>query len=143
MKEEKKVIYNNLIKNLIIIFVIAIIALSSIFTKTYTDLDEIWNFNFAKNISDGLIPYKDFNMVNTPLLAIICGGIFRIFGSQLIVMRTMAVIMMCAIFWVTYKIIEKIIPKSMTLLIFAIILSLYKEVMRIDYNYATLLISLK
>lgn len=142
MKEEKKVIYNNLIKNLIIIFVIAIIALSSIFTKTYTDLDEIWNFNFAKNISDGLIPYKDFNMVNTPLLAIICGGIFRIFGSQLIVMRTMAVIMMCAIFWVTYKIIEKILPKSMTLLIFAIILSLYKEVMRIDYNYATLLISL-
>ena len=47
MKEEKKVIYNNLIKNLIIIFVIAIIALSSIFTKTYTDLDEIWNFNFG------------------------------------------------------------------------------------------------
>ncbi len=142
MKDEKSTLIKYIKKDFLIIVIIAIIAISAIFTKSYTDLDEIWNFNFAQNISRGLIPYKDFNMINTPFLGIICGLVLKIFESQLIVMRVMAVILMCLVFGVSYKIIEKLLPKTITLLLLAIILALYKEVMRIDYNYATLLIAL-
>ena len=30
-------------------------------------MDEIWNFVNSRNISNGLIPYKDFNLITTPL----------------------------------------------------------------------------
>ena len=29
--------------------------------------DEIWSYGFAHNIYKGLIPYKDFNLISTPL----------------------------------------------------------------------------
>ncbi len=35
------------------------------------NLDDIWNYGFAYNIAHGLIPYRDFNMVLTPLYSII------------------------------------------------------------------------
>ena len=46
--------------------------------------DEIWNYGFSYNIATGLIPYKDFNMVITPLFPIL-GAIFMIiFGKNLV-----------------------------------------------------------
>ena len=139
MKKEK---INCLINNIIIIVIIMIIAISSIFTNPVSNLDEIWNFNCARNISDGLIPYKDFNMVATPLMPIICGIGLLIFGKELIVMRVFAVILMCLIFFITYKILEKLVPKHINMLLLTILLVLFKDVMCIDYNYATLLIAL-
>ena len=31
--------------------------------------DELWNYNFAINISNGKLPYSDFSIVQTPLSA--------------------------------------------------------------------------
>ena len=42
---------------------IGIFCTSNIFIKTISDLDELWNYNFANNISKGLIPYNDFNII--------------------------------------------------------------------------------
>ena len=128
--------------DLLALIVIGIIAFSAIFTKPVSNLDEVWNFNFSRNIADGLIPYRDFNMVPTPLLSMICGLFLFIFGKELIVMRWLAVCLMCAVFFLTYKILKKIVPKEVTLLVLAVFLSLYKEVMCIDYNYAVLLVAL-
>ena len=122
--------------------VIAIVAVSAIFTKPISNLDEIWNFNFSRNVADGLVPYKDFNIVQMPLLAVICGIVFKVFGTELIIMRCMAVILMCLIFFMSYKVLKKLLPTNVTLFVFAIFLSLYKNVMCIDYNYAVLLIAL-
>ena len=44
MKEESKKI--TLFKDILILVVIAIVAISVIFTKPISNLDEIWNFNF-------------------------------------------------------------------------------------------------
>ena len=140
MKEESKKI--RFLKDILIIVVIAIVAISAIFTKPISNLDEIWNFNFSRNVADELIPYKDFNIVQMPLLAIICGIVFKVFGTELIIMRCMAVILMCLIFFMAYKVLEKLLPTNVTLFVFAIFLSLYKNVMCIDYNYAVLLIAL-
>ena len=140
MKEESKKI--KLFKDILVLAVIAIVAVSAIFTKPISNLDEIWNFNFSRNVADGLVPYKDFNIVQMPLLAVICGIVFKVFGTELIIMRCMAVILMCLIFFMSYKVLKKLLPTNVTLFVFAIFLSLYKNVMCIDYNYAVLLIAL-
>lgn len=48
-----------------------VLFLSVLLPRNLNNLDEIWNFNFARNIANGLIPYNDFNMLQTPLLSFI------------------------------------------------------------------------
>ena len=59
--------YKFLIKYIVIFLIILVFNM----IITPTDLDEIWSYGFAISIRDGLIPYKDFNMVVTPLYPII------------------------------------------------------------------------
>lgn len=99
-KKEKNI---KMLKDIMVIFFIFVICLSNIFGNTYSNLDEIWNFNFARNIANGLIPYKDFNMIQTPLLSIICGGFLKIFGQEIIVMRIIATIVLTIIFFLAFK----------------------------------------
>lgn len=138
-KKEKNI---QIIKDITVIVFIFIICLSNIFGSTYSNLDEIWNFNFARNIANGLVPYKDFNMIQTPLLSIICGGFLRVFGQELIVMRILAVITLTLIFFLIYKILKKITNNELALLGLMAFLLLFKDILCIDYNYAVLLISL-
>lgn len=139
---EKKSKKNKIITDVLILLTIAIVAISSIFINPISNLDEIWNFNFSRNIANGLIPYKDFNIVQMPLLAIICGVILKIFGTELIVMRLLAVLLMCLTFFMAYKILKKLLPKNGPMFVIVILLALYKSVMCIDYNYAVLLTAL-
>ena len=60
--EKKK--FNN--ENILIISVIFITIFSIIIIKPISDLDEIWNYNTARAISEGLIPYKDISMITSP-----------------------------------------------------------------------------
>ena len=54
-------------KNICIFIVILIFISSKIMPNAVTDLDEMWNFNFARCMANGLKPYKDFNMIIGPL----------------------------------------------------------------------------
>lgn len=121
---------------------IAIFCTSNIFIKTISDLDELWNYNFANNISKGLIPYNDFNIITTPLLPMICGFVLKIFGNQLIVMRVLAVLLLTAIFYLMYKIVDKLTNNRVAKIMLIFELLLFKDVMCIDYNFAILLIAL-
>lgn len=114
-----------------------------IIPKELNNLDEIWNYNFARNVADGLLPYKDFNMVITPLLSIICGIVLKLTFNELVVMRILAVCLITAILYVTYKILKtlKINQYICNILIIGIYLLLYKHFC-IDYNFGTLLIIL-
>ena len=49
------------------------------------NLDEIWNYGFAHNVYNGLVPYKDFNIILTPLYPFIMSSLFFVFGSNLLV----------------------------------------------------------
>lgn len=133
----KKIIINSLV--FVFIF---IVCFSNIFTKTIGNLDEIWNYNFARNIADGLVPYKDFNMIVMPGLFMLCAFILNVFGNQLIVMRFLAVLLMSFIFFISYKILEKIAKKEIA--IFALIgaIVMFRDILCIDYNYAILLMAL-
>lgn len=137
---------NKKLKNIFIdIFIFVFIALfcfSNIFSNSIGNLDEIWNYNFAKNICDGLVPYRDFNMVQMPLLSMICAICLKAFGNQLIVMRVLAVILMSLIFFVGYKILKLVTNDKIAKLILPVILVLFNDILCIDYNYAVLFIAL-
>ena len=62
---------NNTIKIIVLAISLIFYNLSIVLIRELKDLDEIWNFNFANNIANGLIPYKDFNMVTMPFLPMI------------------------------------------------------------------------
>lgn len=70
--------------------------------------DEIWNYGFAYNIATGLLPYKDFNMVITPLYPFL-GSIFLIiFGKSLLIYHIFNAITCTIIFYL----IKKLIPRG-------------------------------
>lgn len=131
------------LKNLAVFCILAIIIAGIILPRELNNLDEIWNFNFARNIANGLVPYKDFNMVQTPLLSIACGIILRVLGTELFIMRIIAVILCSLIMLSAYKILEKLeIPTTLKYLFLIVTIFLYKEYFCVDYNFAVLWIIL-
>lgn len=47
--------------------------------------DEVWNYGFAHNLYSGLVPYRDFNMIITPLFPFLMSLPFYMFGSNMLV----------------------------------------------------------
>ena len=136
MKKEK--IYNLLLYILIMCSILSIILLNPL-----SDLDEIWNYNFARNIKNGLVPYKDFNMVVTPLLSFICGFVLKITTDELIVMRILASILCASIIYIAYKILCLLeVKKNISIICIFFIGYLFKDIYCIDYNYACLFVAL-
>ena len=131
-------------KKEICLFVAIVLFISSqILPSTVNNLDEIWNFNFARCISNGLIPYKDFNIIQGPLLPLICALFLKIFGQQMIVTRFLAIILDSAIIFIIYKIMCKLELKEYLKYFIIIILAIImKSQFTIDYNWSTLLLTL-
>ncbi len=62
-------------------------------------LDEIWNYGFTYNIANGLIPYKDFNMVITPFYPFLGALFLIIFGKSLLVYHIFNALICTGIFY--------------------------------------------
>jgi len=134
---------DSLKKDIKYILIIAVIIAAIVLPRPLNNLDEIWNYNFARNISEGLLPYKDFNMVTTPLLPIMCGLILKLTFNELIVMRILTVILITLIFYVSYKILKLLKINEYVINIALIIIGvLFYDVFSLDYNFAILLITL-
>lgn len=143
IKELIKKNYKKILSNIGIYIVIMILIFPIIFDRGIGNLDELWNYNFARNIANGLIPYKDFNMVQTPLLPIIAGIILKVFSNELIVMRILAVILNSTIIFLMYKILEKLnVNKKLIVLSLLVWISITKDYICFDYNYMILLVTL-
>ena len=138
MKENKQLLKSS------IGFVIILIAIASnILPRELGNLDELWIYNSAKNIVDGLLPYKDFNLVTTPFLPILASVFLKIIGNELIVMRGLAIILCTAIVCMIAIIMKKLKIKSNIIYISLIlIISLLKEHFCIDYNFFNLFLIL-
>lgn len=48
--------------------------------------DELWNYGFAYNIRNGMIPYRDFNMIITPLYSYTLASLILLFGNSFFTM---------------------------------------------------------
>lgn len=130
-------------KNILLITFIFISIFSIIIIKPINDLDEIWNYNTARVISEGLIPYKDVSMITTPLLPMLTAILLKIFVNEIIVSRIIATIVWTGIFYTIYKILKKLVEEqNICLTITALIGILYSEIFCIDYNVFVLFIAL-
>ena len=103
------------ILELIIIFIITL--LFNLVCNQF-NLDELWNYGFSYNISKGLIPYKDFNMIITPFFPILGALFLIIFGKNLLVFHIFNSLVCTTIFYYM----KKFIPKYYYM-IYAILLS--------------------
>lgn len=130
-------------KEYILIAFIFIAILSTILIRPLGDLDEIWNYNMARNIAKGQIPYKDVSLIITPLLPFINSIFLKFLGDELIVMRILAAILGTAIIYMVFKILRKLTNETNISMIATLLIGiLFREVYCVDYNYLTLFIAL-
>lgn len=114
-----------------------------ILIKPIENLDELWNYNFARNITDGLIPYLDFNMLQTPLLPMITSLFLHVLGNELWVTRILAIFLATGITWQFFQILQKGTEKTyLSWLITFIFVWGMKEYFCLDYNFAILFLVL-
>ena len=132
-------------KILEIIFWLAVITLitTSVLVKPLNDLDEMWNYNFSKNILEGRLPYKDFNIIIMPLVPYIGAVFLGVFGNEMISMRIFAIVTNFLILFMIYKILLNIkVDKNISKFIVLGVLYILNIHLRIDYNFFTLMLLL-
>lgn len=130
-------------QNILLVIIIFIAIFSIIIIKPVNDLDEIWNYNTARAISEGLIPYKDISMITTPLLPMITAIFFKLIANELIISRILATVMWTGIFFTIYKIFSLLFKEeNISLICTALIGILCRDIYCIDYNVAVLFIAL-
>lgn len=139
MREKSKRLVCNISIFLIIAFAIAVVVIP----KPIGNLDELWNFNFANNVEKGLVPYRDFNMVQTPLLPMINAIFLAVFGNELIVMRILGCLLCAGILFIFYKILN-LLKANKGISLFAVMALFYllKDYFCMDYNFAVLFVAL-
>lgn len=122
---------------------IFLISASYILPRPLNNLDEIWNYNFANCIVKGLIPYRDFNMLQMPLTPMIEAIFLKIFGNEMFITRILAIFLITGIAILIMEIINKLTEKKIFGYISAILLlHITREYITIDYNYMVLLFTL-
>ena len=130
-------------KNILLIAFIFITVFSIIIVKPINDLDEIWNYNTERAISEGLIPYKDVSMITTPFLPILTGIFLKLIINEIILSRILAAIVWTGILFTIYKILENLIKEENTCLIITTLIGLLcRNIYCIDYNMLILLLAL-
>ena len=140
MKKEK---IKAISKDFILFIFIAVMVFSIIAINPISNLDEIWNYNTARAITQNLIPYKDISMITTPLLPMITAIFLKTIANEVIVSRILASILWTGILFTTYKILKKLLKEeNICLILTAIIGFICRDIYCIDYNVTVLLISL-
>lgn len=136
----KNINLNKNIKMIIPYVLIFFISCTYLLTQ-YENLDEMWNYNFVKNYVMGELPYKDYNMLQTPLFILFPVILMKIFGCQLIIFRIVGVLIQFFIFSLMYFLISKITKIRLFSIFLTIVLQAYDTLFYIyNYNYLNLLI---
>lgn len=69
--------------------------------------DQVYNFGFSYAVSRGEVPYRDFNMIVTPVGAFLYAIPFLIFGSHMIVFNLFQALLLCLMFHFLFKLYEQ------------------------------------
>lgn len=108
--------------------------------KPILDMDEIWNYGFASYICDGLQPYADFNMIQTPLSAYMASVALSVFGNNLLVFRVLGAVLFSLTFGLTYSVSYRIIKnRPVAFAISSFLGTLCSLVWMYNYNHLILL----
>ena len=140
MKKER--IFFWIITFLTVGFVFAI-TFGGIINHPISDLDELWNFNTAKQIGSGLIPYKEISMITTPLTPWLSAIFLNIIGVNVFNFRILTAIIVSLIAFVTMLVCKELTGKKFFAFVTTMILaSMFLINYRLDYNVTTILLAL-
>lgn len=140
MKKEK---IKAISKDFILFIFIAVMVFSIIAINLISNLDEIWNYNTARAITQNLIPYKDISMITTPLLPMITALFLKLIANEVIVSRVLASVLWGGVLFSIFKILKLLIKEENTCLIITALLGLlFRDCYCIDYNILSLMFSL-
>lgn len=67
--------------------------------------DEVWNYGFAYSIYNGLVPYKDFNMIITPFFPFFLSFFMFVFNSNILVVHIVNSFVLVILSLLLYKLI--------------------------------------
>ena len=124
------------------IIIVLLLNLFTIFVSKMNDLDELWIYSFSKNMAQSLLPYRDFNMITTPLLPFIISLIFKLLGAKLIIQRLASFVLYNFTLLIAYKIVKNSASKKIGMLFIISLMNVYLPYIHIDYNFLLLLILL-
>ena len=139
----KKIVFSNRkLMKIIYYGLLSMLLLFIILNEPLGNMDELWNYSFAKNIHDGLIPYKDFNLISTPLSCFI-NSLFLFINTSLITFRITFFIYFLIIIYLLDKIIDILKTNEFLkyLIIFLISFILVKSCY-LDYNFIQIILML-
>ena len=127
----------------IIAIFLFLVIFSFIINNPLGNLDELWNYSFSNNIADGLVPYKDFNLVQTPFLFMVTSVFLKFIFNGLIVTRILGAILATAILIMVYIVLNKLINnKVLNLFITLIFCICFIPFFTLNYNFLVLLFAL-
>ncbi len=75
----------------VVISLFVILTFIPVFLLRTPDMDEIWNYQFARRLLFGQIPYKDFFLLQAPFALQINSLFLDLFSDKLITMRYVAI----------------------------------------------------
>ncbi len=105
------------LKNIVLFVGFIVIASSNVFIQELSNLDEMWIYNFARCILEGLLPYKDFSIIITPLFPMISAIFLKIFGNEMVVLRIAETVLIATILFMMLKILRRLnVNKGISLL---------------------------
>lgn len=140
MKKSKSLEY--LVSIVVLIGIFALIF-SRLLAKPVSNLDELWNYNTARQIMNGLIPYKDISMITTPLFSAVTAVVLKLTSDELIIFRIITAVVSTAIIFMTYLIFKQLTKnRGTSFALSGIILYIYYKNFMLDYNFVVLLITL-
>ena len=103
--------------------------------------DEVWNFQNIYKMYNGYKIYVDANVITTPVFHIIGLILFKLLGANFLIFRMYNIVISLLLFFITYKILEKITySKSVALLFTVILFVLEKHIIESATNYNMLAI---
>ena len=92
-----------LLKNILLFLLMFLVSFiySFFFTTVYND--EIWNYGFSYNIASGLVPYRDFGMLQTPFYFFLASFFIKVFGNFLFSFHIFNSIIFAGILYIAYN----------------------------------------
>ena len=94
--------YRKLLLALLFLFLFCFCVYYTYYLRPLVD-DELYNFGFAKNIVNGLVPYVDFNMIVPPFFHYIVSLFVIIFGNHLLVYHCIIAFIVVSITYLSYR----------------------------------------
>ncbi|MCD8326157.1 MAG: glycosyltransferase family 39 protein [Lachnospiraceae bacterium] len=109
--------------------------------QTLGNTDKLWNYVFAENIASGLLPYRDFNLLQTPFSCLVNALFLTLFGHHMVVVEILGSVLFTLICMRLYRLCRELGATRVTSMIIPQ-LFLYLFCYNVFFEYSCLILFL-